>query len=426
MKMKGENEMNISLLCPILVLTVGTYLLFKLKFFFIFRSQKTAKAFIKSQKSPESRRALFLALAGTLGVGNIFGVAAGIIYGGAGSVFWLAVSALFSSVLKYAECALAFDTLDGDGGGMHLVILKTFGSLGRPLSLVYAASCTLIALFMGGAMQSSAAVNAYSSLLQKSPTLPSIIFALLVFVGILGGGRKIEKVTEKVIPLTMIVYIFLCFAAIFANFASFGKVISLIIREALKPRSAAFGIGMHIFLKQFSEGFCRGILSNEAGCGTSSLAHARASERTPFSAGLSGMCEVFFDTSLLCILTALAILCSVASPSEYSSPMSLVSDSIGKTLGTFSGALLILTVASFAYSTAVCWFYYGTVTSSYLAPKFGNYIFSPLFFAFLVFGVNIPSRTLIEVTDVLLLTLCLLTTSALIKNRDRIIEITEI
>ena len=102
--------------------------------------------------------------------------------------------------------------------------------------------------------------------------------------------------------------------------------------------------------------------------------------------------------------------------------MALVSDAIGGTLGAFSGALLIFAVASFAYSTAAAWFYYGTVTSSYPAPKYGNYIFAPSFFAFLIFGVNIPSRTLINVTDILLLVLCFLTTSALIRNTERIKE----
>lgn len=416
--------MFFSYILPLVVLFVGVYLLFKLKFFFLRHPIRTFLSFADSLKDKNDRRALFLALAGTLGVGNIFGVASGIIYGGAGSVLWLALSSLFASVLKYSECVLSIDTLEDGIGGMHIVILKTFKRRGRPLSRLYAVACIMIALFMGGAMQSSAAVGAYTSLSQKSLLLPSIVFALLVLIGVLGGGEKISKVTEKVIPLTMIVYILLCFIAIFGNFSSLDNALLMITEDALNPRAATAGIGMHLFLTQFSEGFCRGILSNEAGCGTSSFAHSRSSGRTPYSAGLSGMCEVFFDTSVLCILTALAILCSVSDPQSYTSPMALVSDAVGKSLGGFSGVLLLLSVTAFAYSTVICWFYYGSVTSAYLAPRFGARAFALVFFAFLIFGVNIPSRTLIEATDALLLVLCVLTVAAILRGRDRIRDLT--
>lgn len=410
--------MNSSFLLTLLVTAVGTYLLFKLKFFFILHPIRTVKDFLRANRSRESRRALFLALAGTLGVGNIFGVAAGIIYGGAGSVFWLAVSSVFAAVIKYSECALSFDSLTDGSGGMHLVLKKSFPRRGKLLSVLYAIACALLALFMGGAMQASAVSGAFAAISEKNVLLPSIIFAVLVLFGVLGGGDKIEKITEKVIPVTMIVYISLCFFAIFRSFSSLGGVISNIINDAKSLKSAAFGIGSFLFSRQFTEGFARGILSNESGCGTSSFAHTRASDRAPYIAGLSGICEVLFDTSVLCVMTALAILSSGVDYSSYTSPMLLVSDTVGACLGDISRILLLLSVSAFAYSTVVCWFYYGGVCSDFLLPRFGSRVFAPLFFAFLVFGCNILPRRLIDVTDILLLILSVLTVSAIVKRRE--------
>jgi AGCS family alanine or glycine:cation symporter len=415
--------MNTSVLLTLLVTAVGVYLLFKLKFFFILHPIRTARDFISANKKPESRRALFLALAGTLGVGNIFGVAAGIIYGGAGMVFWLVVSSVFASVLKYSECVLCFSQ-SGECGGMHLVLKKSFVRIGKPLAYAYSAACVLLAFFMGSTMQAVAVSGAYVAIFHRDVLLPSIIFAIIVFLGAFGGGDRIEKITEFVIPLTITVYIFLCFASIIQNYPSLENVLSDILEEAKNLKSAAFGVGGYVLSKQFSEGFARGILSNEAGCGTSSLAHTRAKDRTPYIAGLSGICEVVFDTSVLCVLTALAILSSGVDYSAYSSPMLLVSDTVGTAFGELSRWLLLLSVSAFAYSTVICWFYYGSISSAYILPKFGSSLFAPLFFAFLVFGSLIPSRTIIDITDALLLILSLLTLSAVIRNRERIKTLT--
>lgn len=411
--------MNFSSILPIMVLTVGAYLLYKLKFFFILHPIRTFRDFLAANKDRESRRALFLALAGTLGVGNIFGVAAGLIYGGAGCVFWLALSSVFAAALKYSECVLCFSQ-SGECGGMHLVLGKCFPHVGKPLAILYSVACVLLAFFMGGAMQAGAVSGAYTAICGKNALLPSIIFAVLIFVGVLGDGDKIEKITEYVIPMTMFIYILLCFSSIFQNFPSLGGVLLEIMEEARNIKSAVFGIGGFVLSRQFTEGFARGILSNEAGCGTSSFAHTRAGERTPYIAGLFGISEVFFDTSVLCILTALAILTSGIDPASYTSPMLLVSDTIGSCFGMTSRTLLLVAVASFAYATVICWFYYGSVCARYLLPNRGHKVFAPSFFFFLVIGSTLNSRQLIEITDLLLLVLSILTLSAVISRREQI------
>ena len=417
--------MTVSSLLPILVPAVGTYLLFKLRFFFLLHPIRTLRDFLSSCKGRESRRSLFLALAGTLGVGNIFGVAAGLIYGGAGCVFWLAVSSIFAAVLKYSECTLCFAMRSECCGGMHLVLERCSSRFGKTFATLYAIAAVFLSFFMGGAMQVTAVAGAFVAISHGDAVLPAIIFAVLIFFGALGGGERIEKITEYVIPLTMTVYILLCFSSILQNVSSVSTVLSDIINDAKNMKSAAVGIGGFLVSRQFTEGFARGILSNEAGCGTSSFAHTRAGERTPYIAGLSGICEVFFDTAVLCLLTAIAILSTGVNVSSYSSPMLLVSDTIGACFGDASRGLLLLSVAAFAYSTVICWFYYGSVCACYLLPKAGYKLFSPLFFLFLTVGSSVDSRLLIEVTDVLLLILSVLTLSAVIKSREKIKSLTK-
>ena len=233
--------MCLSFLLPILVFAVGIYLLFKLRFFFILHPFRTVKAFTRSAKDPESRRALFLALAGTLGVGNIFGVAAGIIYGGAGSVFWLAVSSVFAMVIKYSECVVSFDYL-GDGcGGMHCVLRRCFPLGGKILSSFYAALCIALSLFMGAAMQSASAAAVAGESVSIGARPASLIFTAAVLFGIVGGCEKIARITEKLIPLTMIVYIILSFSAIFLNIHRFFEVIREIIDDAFSFDAAVGG-----------------------------------------------------------------------------------------------------------------------------------------------------------------------------------------
>ena len=147
-----------------------------------------------------------LALAGTLGVGNIFGVSAGILIGGAGSVFWIFISSFFSMVIKYAETLLAYDSCKLKGGTAETV-RRIFPRWGGALSLVYAILTVALALLMGGAMQSSALVDVAYSGLGLMPAISIFILLILLLPCLLFGVRKIEKITEIIIPLTTIIYI---------------------------------------------------------------------------------------------------------------------------------------------------------------------------------------------------------------------------
>lgn len=417
--------MGFSFVLPCLAVSVGSYMLVRLRAFFLFHPVKTTKKIITGISNRDERRSLSLALAGTLGVGNIFGVASGIIIGGAGSVFWLLVSSVFAMIIKYSEVVLSQDNISSGRGGMHHVIRIVFSRVGKPLSILYASFCLALAFFMGGAMQSAAVVDVASSTLNLNPFFVMTAFLFLVVIGTLGKTDKIQNITEIIIPLTTIIYILMSFTAILLNISKLGSVCILVISDAFDFDSIAGGGVSFVFSRALAEGFARGVLSNEAGAGTSSLAHSLSSNRSPASAGVFGICEVFFDTVVLCMLTAFSILLSIENPAVYKTPMSLVTDAFSSSLGQWSGGVLIFSVIAFAYATVVCWFYYGRTSYEFLfgARLKGGFTLIFLFFVFV--GALIDSRILLSVTDALLALMSVLTLMAVMKKAGRIVELTK-
>lgn len=410
--------MDVSLLLPIMVTCVGLYLMIRLRFFFVLHPVRTAGEFLSSASDRGARRSLFLALAGTLGVGNIFGVAAGIMIGGAGSLFWLFISSLFAMVIKYAETLLVFSE-DIDRGGTSALLSRVFRRAGRLLSPLYAAFMLLLSLFMGCAMQTAAVIDVSVSTLSLHPAVSLFILIILLLPAILGGARKIESITEIIIPLTTLIYIICCFFAIFANLSRLPAAINGILSSAFNIKSAAGGC---IGFLTVREGFARGILSNEAGVGTSAMAHSRSREREPHGAGLFAMCEVVFDSMLLCMLTGLAILVTVPDISTGRTPMSLVSVAFSSVLGGLSDIILPILILAFAYATLICWYFYGRECADIYFPRV-----SPAFpFVFVLFAFAsgfLTSDFILYVIDILLTLMSIMTLSAIIKKTPDIVNI---
>ena len=189
--------MDLTFLIPSTVIVLGAFFLIKLKAFFIFHPVRTFKRFIEAIKAPNAFANLTLALAGTLGVGNIFGVAAGIAVGGPGSVFWLVVASVFSSVIKYAESVTSADHLTYDGrvnvGGMMYVLHTSFGKRGKTLGSLYAILCLLLSLFMGCAFQCSAVISSSKGIIEADTFALSLTMTATVCLLLAFGKKKIEK-----------------------------------------------------------------------------------------------------------------------------------------------------------------------------------------------------------------------------------------
>ena len=414
--------MSLISLLPIVITLGGLFVIIRLRAFFILHPIRTCKALLFSLESREARSSLALALAGTLGIGNIVGVAVGISIGGAGSVFWLLISALFASALKYAESTLAADMHTAASDGMMSVLASSFPRRGRALSVTYAVACLALSLVMGAALQSSGVISS-AARFSVSPLAVGLFFTIAVLVVIVCGAERVSSFTTLIIPITTVLYIFLALATIFSAPSRIHGAVADIFRSAFSPSAATGGTAGFLTSRALREGFSRGLLSNEAGAGTSSLAHSRLAHE-PAAAGLLGMCEVFFDTVLLCPLTALAILVTVPDPASYTSGASLVLASIGTALGGYSSYLVLICMAAFAFSTVICWYCYGSRCLSFLGVR-GGFPYLLVYLASTLSGAFITDRALIVLTDHILLLLTILTGLAIIKNSDRLVRLSE-
>ena len=413
----------------LILIISGGYMLVKLRAFFILHPIKTVKKITNALKSKKNFNSLSLALAGTLGVGNVFGVCFGIIVGGKGSVFWLLLSTVFAAVLKYSEVVLSFDNMQfnkfGAAGSIIHVLHHTFTRYGRRLAYAYAFFCVLTSLSLGSALQSGTVGEICSALFNTHPYVVAAIFTVIAFISILGGVKIIERITALAIPLSTIVYIIITGSIIVGGINRIGVITLEIICDAFSIRAGVGGIIGFLCSDSLREGFSRGVLSNEAGCGTSSMAHSRSAVLSPSLAGLFGIFEVFFDTGVLCMLTAYAVLLTVPNPGIFKTGMSLIAYTVRATLGRSFSLLLFATVVIFAYATVVCWYYYGQTAFLYLTNGKARTVFLFLFSTFVFLGPLLKSSALVFFTDFFLLCLAVLTLSVVIKKSDRIKHLSE-
>ncbi len=414
--------MSILNILPIIIIISGFYFIIKLRAFYIIHPVKTVKTAITAiKKSPSTRKSFILALSGTLGVGNIVGVAFGISVGGAGVLFWIIISAVFSCALKYAESTLAADTAEDGSGGMMYLLKSSYKKHGKMLGSCYAVLCLLLSLFMGSALQARTLIETASVCIPIKKGVFACLLVFLTFGVVVGGVGKIEKATVMIIPLATAVYVVLCIALICINASRLPSVIASVFSSAFTPRSAAGGAISFLFSRAFKEGFSRGLLSNEAGAGTSAIAESR-SERAPHEVGVFGLLEVLFDTVLLCTLTGLAMLSSGA-PLEKEG-MSIIISAFTQLLGKATAPVFTLLIFAFAYSSIICSYFYGSEALKFLLRRESG-IYIPVFLLFLILGAYLSYDILIYTTDYILLFMTLLTLCVLIKKTERLKSLSE-
>ena len=350
---------------PVLLLGCGLLFSSYLHFFWIvhpvkfFRSLK--KGLTGGGQTPF--KAMTVALAGTLGVGNIAGVASAIVAGGAGAVFWMWVSALLAMGVKYAEVALAVahrrKNADGFfGGAMYYMSDMLSPRLGGFFALL----CLANSLVTGNIVQSNAAAAVYSE--RIPPIAVGAVMCVLSLAVTLGSLRRISDVTVKLIPFLSGVYILLSLYIIFANTERLPGIFADIFGSAFSLKAAAGGAGGFALSRAVRFGVTRGILSNEAGCGTAPTAHASANTNSPHDQGNFGIFEVFADTVVICTLTAIVILLLGDGRGEDGVRLSVLA--YRTFAGRAAGHVISVSVILFAYATVICQSYYGVVALRYL------------------------------------------------------------
>lgn len=405
-----------------LIIMTGLFMTVRTRFFHIRHLSHVLKHTILSlfksetQKSGDEKaisrfQTISTALAGTMGTGNIVGVSAALSIGGAGTVFWMWLSAIIGMMTKFSENVLAVYFREKNkngqwcGGAMYYIKngLKQkclLNPLAKPLSVLFSFFCLAASFGVGNMVQ----INSVSNILLDTWHIPLIytgIFAsLLVFIIIIRGLKSIVKVTERIIPLMSIIYIAACITVMLSNFPRLPLVFESIFKNAFGFK-AAFGAAAGMSLKGIiTLGFKRGIFSNEAGLGASSIVHSCSDTKEPVEQGMWGIFEVFFDTIVSCTLTATAILSSGIA-FENRDAISLVSGAFSTIFGEYAGGFLAVMLSLFAFSTVIGWSFYGIKSLEYLAG--GKYVtlYKIIYSLAVVMGATLNLTLVWEISDTL-------------------------
>lgn len=402
---------------PAVLFLCGGYFIIQSKGFPFRCPRKILSTLIGRKGSTSSFSALTLALAGTLGVGNITGVAAAIASGGAGALFWMWISALVAMIIKFCEIVLAMN--HRVWGGTRFLGGAMYYMKSKLAAIVFSLFCLLTAFTMGSVMQVKAASDAIRLVFGMDRRMFGILFALPLLAVICGGVRGIKRVTVKLIPLLTLFYVGLSLFVILQNRSALPNVLTEIWESAFGLRQAAAGIGGAVMARAIRYGVARGLITNESGCGTAPMAHTGAEEATPIEQGIWGMAEVLIDTILLCTLTGLALLTSGANIGESS--MASVLDAFSGA-GFVSEAALALSILLFAFATVICWYYYGGEALSYLDQrKYFAKIYPLLFVAACILGASATEGIVWQFADFAVGGMTLINLGALLANRKEIL-----
>ena len=318
--------------------------------------------------------ALSSALAGTVGMGNIAGVAVAIHTGGPGAVFWMWVTAILGMSTKFFTCTLAlmYRGKDDKGeiqGGVMYFIEEGLGRSYRPLAIMFSVSGLLGCIVFFQANQLSQIVRDYlyepMQLFQGNPTagnfVTGILVATLVAVVIFGGIKRIAKVASRMVPTMVGLYIIAAILILAKNITDVPSIFKLIISDAFTGNAVSGGaLGSMIII-----GVRRGMFSNEAGTGTETMAHGAAKTKEPVREGLVAMLGPFIDTLIVCTITAVIILISGVYVEDLNG-VSMTAEAFKKELGIYGQIFLTIAVLNFALSTMFGYSYYGQKCASFV------------------------------------------------------------
>jgi AGCS family alanine or glycine:cation symporter len=369
-----------------LLLSVRTRFI-QIRKFGVAMKNTVGKIFDKTQAKDGSMspfQAVCTALAGTVGTGNIAGVAGAIALGGPGAIFWMWCSAFLGMCTKFSEVTLAihFREKNSNGeyvGGPMYYIKNGLSKKWYFLAVLYAVFGVLTVFGTGNATQVNTIVASINSALMsfhiidgtndKANLIFGIFIAALVAMVLLGGIKRIGQVTEKLVPFMAVLYVILALGVIITNIEHVPAVFSEIFSGAFSPRAATGGVIGSMFLSM-KKGVSRGIFSNEAGLGTGSIAHACADTDNAVHQGMFGIFEVFMDTIIICTLTGLVIL--LAAPGityGQAAGAELTISGFTSTYGSWVSIFTAVAMCCFAFSTIIGWGLYGSRCIEFLGGE---------------------------------------------------------
>lgn len=431
----------IGICLPVVLISAGFYFCIRLRFFWLLHPVKMIKSMfgkhISSGISPF--RAVTVALAGTLGVGNIVGVAGAIAFGGFGAVFWMWISAIFAMILKYAEIALAVShrrsRKDGSfyGGAVHYIrdffAGKSLDRFGAVTAFLFSLLLLLDSFTTGCIVQINAAARSAQDVCGIPTVVVGIVAAVITVSVVITGAKSVSKLTNWLIPSLSIAYILLSLAVIIIRLEDLPDAFSQIFKDAFNISSATGGLMGFLSSRALRFGTMRGLLSNEAGCGTAPIAHAAAESKSPAEQGFWGIFEVFVDTILLCTLTALVIILNYESVSDLGNDGILMAISAySATLGKWSEYLLAGSISVFGIATVLCWAHYGIECIQYLFKRHkraASFIYLIIYAGVTVFGASILPNSVWGASDLAIGGLTLINITILLLMRKEVKKLTD-
>ena len=378
-------------------------------------------------------QALATAVSGTVGLGNIAGVAVAIAIGGPGATFWMIVCGLIGMSSKFVECTLGVKYRDVDengivhGGPMYYLkrglAERNMAGVGKVLAVIFAVLCVGASFGGGNAFQSNQAAVQISSMTGISGgatgVIIGVILAVLVGIVIIGGIKKIASVTEKIVPFMAVVYVLASLVIIFANIKYIGDAIGMIFSGAFTPEAGLGGIIGVIIV-----GFQRAAFSNEAGAGSAAIAHSAVKTKYPASEGIVALMEPFIDTVVVCTMTALVIIffnmdagafdygsaqgstVLINETQQYIGGVDLTSMAYDSVIPGFRYVLTVAIIL-FAFSTMISWSYYGLQSWKFLfgRGRTADIVYKVLFLLFVVIGAGATLDAVIKFSDAMILAL---------------------
>ncbi|MBQ7365037.1 MAG: alanine:cation symporter family protein [Clostridia bacterium] len=395
------------------------------------KDSKTTKN--TDKKTISQFQALCAALAATIGTGNIAGVAAAIVTGGPGAVFWMWFAAFFGMITNFSENLLGIyyrrRNKDGEwsGGPMYYLtdgLGKRYGKkwlapTAKVLAVLFSAFAILASFGIGNMAQINKIVlNMDAAFFQNATlgTIPGteidiihlIIGAVLLAIGaliIIGGLQRIARVAEIVVPFMAIFYVIGCLVIFGMNIDQVGAMFAAIFKFAFTP-AAFLGGGLGVLIKKtMTQGFKRGVFSNEAGLGSSVMVHSSSNVKEPVKQGMWGIFEVFFDTFVVCTMTAIVVLStgfidlSTGAPVAGANGDTLVSEAFGQYFGGFGTAFVAIAMFFFAFTTVLGWSQYGSKAVEYLFGAKGVKIYKVIFVLMIVSGAVIEGGLAWDLSD---------------------------
>lgn len=367
-------------------------------------------------------QALATALSGTVGLGNIAGVAVAVGIGGPGATFWMILAGLMGMASKFTECTLGVkyrnEYADGTvSGGPMYYLSKGFSEKGLPggkfLAIAFSVFCILGALGGGNMFQANQAHAQISGIVGDYPGwITGVIFAGVVFAVIVGGLKSIARVTEKVVPFMGILYVLAAALVLIVNYDKIGWAFGQIFEGAFTGLGVAGG-----FVGALIQGFKRAAFSNEAGVGSAAIAHSAVRTKEPITEGFVSLLEPLIDTVVICTMTALVITISgqlMLDPAsgnyildgsriatvDGNTGVALTSAAFGSAISWFPYVLAIAVVL-FAFSTMISWSYYGLKAWTYLfgEGKSTELVFKVIFCVFVIIGAAANLGPVIDFSD---------------------------